>query len=171
MMPSYYGTVSQVSALVYSLVQSSTAGGGTDLYYEHDTTYRDAATKFTASSSYNLGKVEVDIRKYNNANGNHTCIIYADNAGSPGTLLGTSDIVLDSTISTSFGYVSFTFSTLVPITDGTAYWIALGTTDTYSVDHSFYWRYAAGGTVRYWNGSSWATSGAFTGNYKIYSAT
>src|SRR3990167_2084741 len=50
-------------------------------------------------------------------------VIYADSAGEPGALLGTSAEVTFSAETTAGAFVQFTFATPVAVTSGTSYWL------------------------------------------------
>ena len=52
-------------------------------------------------------------------------VIYADSAGEPGALLGTSAEVTFSAETTAGAFVQFTFATPVVVVSGTAYWLGL----------------------------------------------
>lgn len=89
-----------------------------------------AAQSFTASSSYSLGEIDVNISK----SGSPTDNLYIEITTTiNGTPIATSGDVNGVNISTSQGYVTFTFATPVSITSSTRYFIRLrrdGSTDT-----------------------------------------
>jgi len=69
--------------------------------------------------------------------GNLFANIFADNSGSPGTLLGTSNALNSSTVTPGATQVNFTFGTPVSLTSGTPYWVGLSTDMTYHGSANF----------------------------------
>lgn len=78
--------------------------------------------KFTAGASGRLTKVEVNIKQGTIPTQHIMVAIYSDSAGSPGSLLGTSSILLGDT-TTSYAYETARFIEAPTVVSGTAYWI------------------------------------------------
>lgn len=78
--------------------------------------------KFTAGATGRLTKVEVNIKQGTTPTQHLMVAIYSDSSGSPGSLLGTSSILLGDT-TTSYDYEVARFIEAPSIVSGTAYWI------------------------------------------------
>jgi hypothetical protein len=91
-----------------------------------DADYASGASKFQASSSYTLTRVDVPLWK--NGTPAFSCVaaIYSDSANAPGSLIGTASSEVDmSSIPTSEGAeVSFT-GLSATISSGTLYWLVI----------------------------------------------
>lgn len=83
----------------------------------------------------NAMSVKLWLKKVGSPTGNMTVKIQTNNAGSPsGTTItnGTSNTVAASSLSTSYGYITFTFSTPPSLSGATQYHIVLETADSQS---------------------------------------
>lgn len=78
--------------------------------------------KFTAGASGRLTKVEVNIKQGTVPTQHLMVAIYSDSAGSPGTLLATSSILLGDT-TTAYAYETARFIEAPTVAATTAYWI------------------------------------------------
>ena len=76
-----------------------------------------------AGATGTISKIRCRLKR-NTSSGKGRCMIYADNAGSPGALIAQTQ---EATISTSTGWVDFPFSTPVSVVNGTYYWLAVFT--------------------------------------------
>lgn len=84
--------------------------------------------QFTAGSSYTLCAVTLRLRKVGTPTFTLNAKIYTNNAGSPGTLVGTgSNNFSISSLTTSDGDASFT-GLSASLTSGTVYWIVIQST-------------------------------------------
>jgi hypothetical protein len=85
------------------------------------------AYPFTPSENYDLGKVELELMKVNSPTGNIWVEIWSDNGSDdPNVQIGAdSAVVAAATLSTSDGFIAFTFSSPISLTSGTKYWIVL----------------------------------------------
>ncbi len=102
-------------------------------YEYHADTY--LAGSFTAGSSYPLCKVDVITAYGGTPTGVVQAHIFNDNAGSPGTNLGTStNSITASTLAQQPSYATATFNfSGVSITESSVYWIALSHTNTFNI--------------------------------------
>ncbi len=102
-------------------------------YEYHANTY--LAGSFTAGSSYPLCKVDVITAYGGTPTGVVQAHIFNDNAGSPGTNLGTStNSITASTLAQQPSYATATFNfSGVSITESSVYWIALSHTNTFNI--------------------------------------
>lgn len=85
---------------------------------------------FTTTSAGNITSAYLALSRAGagSVSGNITLQVYTNNAGVPGTLLGTSDARLASSINTSFAPLStetFTFSTPVAVSNATSYFLVV----------------------------------------------
>jgi hypothetical protein len=88
-----------------------------------------------------------------------TLTLNADSTGDPGSVLGTAATVLCSSISTSYGWITFTFATPVDLADATVYHIVL--TGNYDASDTLYiaWNaltVSSGGNAEDYAPSAWA---------------
>ena len=82
--------------------------------------------KYAADASRDVAEVWAWLRRTDlNLSQTIKAVIYADSAGQPGALLGTSAEVLFSAPKTDGAFTRFTFPTTVAVTSGTSYWIGL----------------------------------------------
>ena len=126
-------------------LKSSTNGGSswtdqsTDAACEFTTSAITAKSKlaqsFQIATGTTITEVRLYLKKVGSPTGNLTVKIETDSAGDPsGTPVtnGTSDTVAASTLSTSYGYISFTFATDPSLSATTTYWLVLETADSQS---------------------------------------
>lgn len=78
--------------------------------------------KFTAGATGNLTKIDIRIKNTASGTGPLIVAIYSDNSGSPGTLLAISSVP-NSSITSSYQYLSPRYIEAPTVTSGTAYWI------------------------------------------------
>jgi len=83
-----------------------------------------------AGSSYSLTRLDLNLEKNGSPTGVITVKIYNSTngtvaTGTPSTLLGTSNTINASSLTTGFVQTSFLFSTPVSITSGTGYFVAI----------------------------------------------
>ena len=143
--------------------QGTTANNGSASVCNNSNKY--VGQQFTADGTYTACKVDVNLQKVGTPSVNLDVSIYTDNAGVPGTLIGTaSDVIASSTISTS--PTTYTFVNMsASLTSGTLYWIVLHASA--GVDNSNYIIFVGTGgsspnTSPYAsiNGTSWSTLGS-----------
>jgi hypothetical protein len=99
------------------------------------------AQSFQLGSSTTIGAVKLYLKKVGSPTGNLTAKIYSDSGGSPNALItdGTSDAVAASTLSTSYGLITFAFSAPPSLTATTTYWIVFETADSASGANYVVW--------------------------------
>ena len=129
-------------------------------------TYNDGDTilaqSFQVTGSQDVDTVKLWLKKVGAPTGNLTVKIQTDNTGEPsGTEVtnGTSDTVAASTLSTSYGWIEFTFSTNPSLSGSTTYWIVLETADAQSPSDYVVWG-ADGSAPSYANGEMLSYDGA-----------
>lgn len=87
--------------------------------------YIPIAQSFTVAAGIDIDAVDLYLQKFGLPVANLTVEIRADNAGNPGSLMGTSDIVAASSVNSGSGAVkTFGFSTPVTVGAG-SYWLVL----------------------------------------------
>jgi hypothetical protein len=109
---------------------------------------------FQIATASTVSKVRLWLKKVGSPTGNLTAKIQTDTAGSPsGTTVtnGTSATVAASSLSTSYGYIDFTFSTPPNLSAATQYHIVLETADSQSDTNYVVWG-ADGSSPSYTNG-------------------
>lgn len=126
------------------------------------------AQSFQLSSGESIGSVKLWLKKEGTPADNLTVKIMPDSTGDPsGTPVtnGTSDSVATSTLSTSYGWIEFPFSTAPSLSGSTTYWIVLETDGTQSDTDYVVWG-ADGSSPGYANGegkselaSTWSAEG------------
>lgn len=92
-----------------------------------------------------LYSVDIEIQKVGTGQ-NMTCSLFTNNAGAPGTLVGTSDVLLASAV-TGYSFYSFYFSTPLAITANTKYHLVFSTTGP-TVSASNYMNLTLSGNVQ-----------------------
>lgn len=135
--------VSQATSGIFWFQPALSAGGGGGCTVQKDqvagaesdinalaadsgTTY--VGGQFTAGSSYTLCAVTLRLRKVGTPTFTLNAKIYTNNAGSPGTLVGTgSNNFSISSLTTSDGDAAFT-GLSASLTSGTVYWIVIQST-------------------------------------------
>lgn len=107
----------------------------------------EMGTTFTSSESFDLVKMNLRLRAFGSPTGNMTANIYTLNGSNePDTLLATSDSVDISTLTGSYAWVEFAFSTPISLTATNQYYVVIEDIPT---DASNYVQWASnnGGTV------------------------
>jgi len=132
------------------------------------------ASKFAASKNMTVCKIEVNLKKVGSPTHNITVHIYGSTGTEPdeANVIDSSDTVAASTLSTSYGYISFT-GLSAGLTSGTEYWLVIqnaggdgsnyvaGETDT-GCDYEE-------GTLYSSNGTTWGNSDSDRGfKYRLY---
>lgn len=129
-------------------------------------TYADGNEKLAQSiqvtGDQSVGTIKLWLKKVGSPTGNLTVTIESDSSGAPsGSPIsnGTAGTVAASTLSTSYGWITFTFSTPPTLTGSTTYWIVLDTSDSISETNYVQWG-ADGSAPGYANGEmkSYASS-------------
>lgn len=82
------------------------------------------AQKFTTASAGSLTRLDVNLKNASSATGVLAAAIYSDTAGSPGTLMATTTVSVTS-LSTSYGYITFRFASAPTLATSTSYWIVM----------------------------------------------
>jgi hypothetical protein len=94
------------------------------------------------ASTYSIAKVSLYIQSSGSPVGNLTCLVYVSNVAFPNlplTVVGTSATVAASSISSSAGYVAFTFSSPAPVVSGARYYMVLTTTSISASNYIIWW--------------------------------
>jgi hypothetical protein len=128
------------------------------------------AQSFTTTSAGSLSKVAINLKNAATANGIISVNIYSDNAGVPGTLLGTSSIA-DSTLTTSYAYYTARFANAPTVTTATKYWIVVYVQAIGS--GSFSWSSTTSATTAFTStdsGNTWSST-SYALNFKQYYST
>ncbi len=146
-----------------------------------DTTKQKAAQTFKPSVTGQITNFQVQLTKAGSPTDFVRLQIYANNAGSPGTLLGTSEVTISgASLSTStFATCDFTFANGPTLTAETTYWAVLSRTST--LDDTNYYRYGYGGNTGvdrysrgesfYYDGAAWTTNDGSGFTYDAYFKT
>lgn len=130
-------------------------------------------TKFTAAASYTLCKAKISVSKIGSPTMTIDVRIYTDNAGAPGTEIGTrSGTVSASTFPGSEGEVEFT-GLNVSISSGTTYWLVTHASGIGSMTDDWLWyhdeTFASGATQYSADGSAWSVAVSRVCRFKTYS--
>jgi hypothetical protein len=110
------------STMTASTLQSDVASTGNDETF----TNSHYAWSFVASAAHTVGSISVRLKKVGTVTNTTDTIqvkIFSDNAGTPGTLLLTTDSIKMGTLTTS--YVEYLFGGEMTLVNGTTYWIAV----------------------------------------------
>lgn len=133
-------------------------------------TTRQLADKFTAGTTGQLTKLEVNLKNDASATGTILVCLYTDAAGSPGVLLATSSIASASPVGT-YAYYPARFALAPTVTAGTTYWVVCYVQAVGS--GSYKWSSTTSGTtakVSTDTGLTW-TAISYSLNFKQYYAT
>lgn len=148
-------------------VQVTSTTGAADKGFTTTTWY---AEKLTATATGVADRVDIRLKNSAAATGTVIVAIYSNNAGSPGTLLASSSIAQTS-VTSSYTYLTAYFMQAPDITNGTAYWVvvylqesATGTMYVSSTTNS------TNAKVSTNSGQSWS-AGSYSLNVKLYTAT
>lgn len=145
---------------------ASTAGAA-DKGFTTTTWY---AEKLTATATGVADRIDVRLKNSASATGTVLVMIYSDNSGSPGTLLATTTISQTS-ITSSYAYLTAYAIQAPGITNGSPYWVVLGLQE--SGTGTMYVSSTTNSTnakVSTNMGQSWS-AGAYSLNVKLYTAT
>ena len=131
----------------------------------------DIAMSFTPTSTGVLSQVSFYVKNSSPSHGSGIIKIVEDNAGSPSTTVLATDTFLASKVGSSYGWVSFSFSTPANLTGGNTYWIVI---DLNSENNKHFsigrGQWNANSVSKYipWGGGSWATDILGDYNYKAW---
>lgn len=147
------------------LLATSTNAGSTwttsanDVEFEITTSaateYDKLAQSFQISSTSTIDKVTLWLKKVGSPAGTMTLRIETNNAGSPSGTLADANAtvtVAESSLTTSYGAITFNFATDFQLTGSTTYWLVLSTSRAQSATDYVQWG-ADGSTPSYSNGS------------------
>lgn len=110
-----------------------TLGGTNDLRMSYTLTGADRFSQgFSHSTPADISIIKLWLRKQGTPTGNLTLSIYSDAAGIPNSLLGTSSTIVASTLTGSYDWYEFVFSSPVSVAGSTPYHFVLATTDSTS---------------------------------------
>jgi hypothetical protein len=119
------------------------------------------AQSFQVTDAMSLKYVFIGIGKGENPTDNVCVKIHSDTTGSPGTLLGTSENIAGTSLTDSYIWTRFTFTTTISLSASTTYWIVVERTGSldavnwYKVDTNQACGYSSGAFKIYV--SSWAS--------------
>ena len=129
------------------------------------------AQGFQIATQKYIDLVTAIIVKEGEPTGDVYCDICSDNAGNPGTVLGTSEVLNISTMPEDCAERHFLFDTPIQISASTTYWIVFRTENyTYSAGVSQIYTLSnnsngyANGQAKEWDGSNWNNLGANANN-------
>lgn len=128
------------------------------------------AEKVTATATGPACRLDIRLKNSASATGTVILRVYSDSSGSPGTLLATTSIA-ETDIASSYNYETAYSMEAPTITNGTAYWVAVGLQE--SGTGTMYVSSTTNSTnakVSTNSGQSW-TAGAYSLNVKLYTAT
>lgn len=99
------------------------------------------AQSFQIPIATSVNRVRLWLKKTGAPTGNLTAKFYIDSAGNPGSLVtsGTSDATVASTLTTSYDWVEFKFSTPPSLAAMTTYWLVLETSDSANASNYVVW--------------------------------
>ncbi len=122
----YYVYLSKIVGTPETLVAQSSAFNSVDTVLSQlgGPNFIGSGQSFQVTSSGSISKIRVPLRKVGNPTGNMQLRVYTNPLGYPnpaGTLLGQSDLVNASLLSTSFSDIDFNFSTQFTLTPGNEY--------------------------------------------------
>lgn len=136
---------------------------GVGIFRFGTTTQQMAGMSFQVLAAMSLKYVTLALSKSGTLTDTLTAAIYSDSSGSPGTLLGTSDAISQSALTTDvWTDIKFLFQTAISLSSSTSYWIVVDRTGTnsdtnfYTVDTNQACGYALG-AMKYYSGSAWAS--------------
>lgn len=150
-----------VNAQVTSTTGAADEGFTTTTWY---------AEKLTATATGVADRIDIRLKNSALATGTVLLRIYSDSSGSPGTLLATTSIA-ETAITSSYAYLTAYVMALPDITNGTAYWVAVGLQE--SGTGTMYVSSTTNSTnakVSTDGAQSWSTA-SYSLNVKLYTAT
>ena len=118
-----------------------------NITFSDSSSNQDIAQSFTVSAEAPLNKIDLYIKKVGSPS-NITLRVTTDNSSKPSTTTLSSATLSASLVTTSYGWVSTTFSSGVLLTPGTTYWIVLDASTGNSTKN-----YVIGGNNTYAGGS------------------
>jgi len=142
-----------------------------DMIFGEDGEPTDIAMGFTPTSTGILSQVSFYVKNSSPDHGSGVIKIVEDSAGSPSSTVLTSDTFLASKVGSSYGWVSFSFSTPANLTGGNTYWIVI---DLNSENNKHFsigrGQWNANSVSKYipWEGGAWATDALGDYNYKAW---
>lgn len=152
-----YNITNSTSYTYYRLYVTATEAGGsngtiiTEIEMMEVSTYTDGATKlaqsFQVSGTQTVDMVKLWLKKVASPTGTMTLRIETDSAGSPsGTLADAAATVTvaESSLSTSYGWITFNFASNFNLSGSTTYWLVLSTSR--STDEFNYVQWGADGS-------------------------
>lgn len=148
-------------------VQVTSTAGAADKGFTTTTWY---AEKLTATATGVADRVDIRLKNSASATGTVLVFIYSDSAGFPGTLLATTSIA-ETDVTSSYTYLTAYSMECPDITNGTAYWVAVGLQE--SGTGTMYVSSTTNSTnakVSTDMGQTWS-SAAYSLNVKLYTAT
>lgn len=148
-------------------VQVNSTAGAADAGF---TTTTWIGEKLIAAATGVASRVDVRLKNSASATGTAIIALYSDNAGSPGTLLASSSVA-ESSITSSYAYLTAYFIAAPDIASGTAYWVVVylqasgtGTMYVSSTTNSTNAKTSAD------SGQTWSAA-AYSLNVALYTAT
>jgi len=133
------------------------------------------AQSFQVSTAGDLTSIEIYAKKLNSPTDSILITLCADNAGEPGTVLGTgTPIPVATFVGTAFKYARSVFFVPPALATSTTYWIVAERSGSLDATNNFQWNNATGnpyanGKLRTYNGSAWSdvSSGNGDGRFKV----
>lgn len=148
-------------------VEVTSTTGAADKGFTTTTWY---AERVTATATGPACRLDIRLKNSASATGTVMLRVYSDSSGSPGTLLATTSIS-ETDIASSYNYETAYSMEAPTITNGTAYWVAVGLQE--SGTGTMYVSSTTNSTnakVSTNSGQTW-TAGAYSLNVKLYTAT
>ena len=130
-------TGTAISANSPSLLTNQANGSGVptnNITFGNTSGTQDIAQSFQISESSPLNKIQFYIKKYGSPS-DATVKIVNDNGGVPGSNIIATGTLLSSTITTSYGWTTVTFSENPTLDTGTTYWVVI---DAGSANKKYY---------------------------------
>lgn len=143
---------SQTTGGAVNQIQGGTASSGES--------FQAAAASFNAGATYSMNRLELALLKTGTPTDNLYCEIVTGSIN--GTVIATSNNVSATGLTGSVVFTSFTFPSLVPITNGTKYWIRLFRTGSRDTSNYASWQVGIGNPV--------ANAGAYTRDNNTWSS-
>lgn len=167
-------TGTAISANSPSSTANQSNGIGTptnNINFAKDNSNEDIAQSFVLTEDLPLNKVELYIRKTSTP-GDATVTIRNDNSGSPGSTIYATGTLTASLVTTSYSWISTSFTSNPTLTIGTTYWLVVDT----SSNNSKYYTIGgndngySSGITKIGKTTSWANNSPSTLDYffKIY---